>query len=72
VLVTHHVEEIPPGVTHGLLLRDGRVVAAGLLPEVLTPDLLSVTFGMPLALDRHGGRYSARAALPALGGPPTS
>src|ERR687889_2655662 len=40
VLVTHHVEEIPPGVTHALLLRDGRVVAAGLLPDVLTPDLL--------------------------------
>jgi iron complex transport system ATP-binding protein len=62
VLVTHHVEEIPPGVTHGLLLRDGQVVAAGLLTDVLTPDLLSVTFGMPLALDRHGGRWAARAA----------
>jgi iron complex transport system ATP-binding protein len=63
VLVTHHVEEIPPGVTHGLLLRNGLVVAAGLLEDVLTPDLLSVTFGMPLALDRNGGRYAARAAL---------
>jgi iron complex transport system ATP-binding protein len=63
VLVTHHVEEIPPGVTHGLLLRNGLVVAAGLLDDVLTPDLLSVTFGMPLALDRNGGRYAARAAL---------
>jgi iron complex transport system ATP-binding protein len=63
VLVTHHVEEIPPGVTHGLLLRDGLVVASGLINEVLTPDLLSVTFGMPLALDRNGGRYAARAAL---------
>jgi iron complex transport system ATP-binding protein len=63
VLVTHHVEEIPPGVTHGLLLRNGLVVAAGLIGEVLTPDLLSVTFGMPLALDRNGGRYAARAAL---------
>ena len=38
-------------------------VAAGLLDDVLTPDLLSVTFGMPLALDRNGGRYAARAAL---------
>ena len=63
VLVTHHVEEIPPGITHGLLLRGGRVVAAGLLPDVLTPALLSVTFGMPLTLDRHGGRYAARALL---------
>jgi iron complex transport system ATP-binding protein len=63
VLVTHHVEEIPPGVTHALLLRGGVAVAAGLLPDVLTSDLLSVTFGMPLTLDRNGGRYAARAAL---------
>jgi iron complex transport system ATP-binding protein len=63
VLVTHHVEEIPPGITHGLLLRNGTVVAAGLIDDVLTADLLSVTFGMPLALDRTGGRYAARAAL---------
>jgi iron complex transport system ATP-binding protein len=63
VLVTHHVEEIPPGVTHALLLRGGLVVAAGLLTDVLTPDLLSVTFGMPLALDHTAGRYAARAAL---------
>ena len=75
VLVTHHVEEIPPGVTHGLLLRDGRVVAAGLLTDVLTPDLLSVTFGMPLALDRRDGRWAAWSALPPFvpaGGPPAS
>ena len=65
VLVTHHVEEIPPGVTHGLLLRDGRVVAAGLLTDVLTPELLSVTFGMPLSLGRRKGRWSAWSALPA-------
>jgi iron complex transport system ATP-binding protein len=63
VLVTHHVEEIPPGVTHARLLRSGVVVAAGLLPDVMRPDLLSVTFGMPLAVDRHGGRWTARAAL---------
>ena len=63
VLVTHHVEEIPPGFTHGLLMRDGRIVAAGLLTDVLTPDLLSVTFGLPLVLDRQGDRYAARAAL---------
>ena len=63
VLVTHHVEEIPPGFTHGLLMRDGRVVAAGLLADVLTPDLLSVTFGLPLLLDRQGDRWAARAPL---------
>ena len=60
VLVTHHVEEVPLGFTHGLLLRGGRVVAAGLLGDVMRPDLLSVTFGTPLALDRLDGRYFAR------------
>ena len=61
VLVTHHVEEIPPGFTHVLLLGDGAVVAAGLLDDVLTADNLGKTFGIPLHLDRHGDRFSARA-----------
>ncbi len=61
VLVTHHVEEIPVGVTHGLLLRDGRVVAAGPLPEVMTRRALSACFGLPLLVDARGGRYAARA-----------
>ena len=59
VLVTHHVEEIPPGYSHGLLLREGRVVAAGLLDDVLTEENLSVTFGLPLAVQRRRGRYTA-------------
>jgi iron complex transport system ATP-binding protein len=62
VLVTHHVEEIPPGFTHGLLLREGTIVAAGPLGEVLTADNLTKTFGLSLVVDRHGDRYSARAA----------
>ncbi len=60
VLVTHHVEEVPLGFTHGLLLRGGRLVAAGLLTDVMRADLLSVTFGTPLAVDRLDGRYFAR------------
>jgi iron complex transport system ATP-binding protein len=59
VLVTHHVEEIPPGYSHGLLLRDGRIVAAGLLDDVLTDENLSATFGLPLAVQRRRGRYTA-------------
>ena len=59
VLVTHHVEEIPPGYGHGLLLREGRVVAAGLLDDVLTDENLSATFGLPLAVQRRRGRYTA-------------
>jgi iron complex transport system ATP-binding protein len=62
VLVTHHVEEIPPGFTHGMLLREGTIVAAGLLGEVMTADNLTKTFGMPLVVDRFGDRYAARAA----------
>jgi iron complex transport system ATP-binding protein len=62
VLVTHHVEEIPPGFTHGLLLREGTIVAAGLLGEVMTADNLTKTFGVPLVVDRFGDRYTARAA----------
>jgi iron complex transport system ATP-binding protein len=60
VLVTHHVEEIPPGFTHALLLRGGELVAAGLLPDVINSDLLSVTFGTPLSVERSDGRYFAR------------
>jgi iron complex transport system ATP-binding protein len=61
VLVTHHVEEIPRGFTHVLLLRAGSVIAAGPLAETLTAANLSVTFGLDLLLDRHGERWSARA-----------
>jgi len=60
VLVSHHVEEIPPGFTHALLLRQGRVVAAGALDEVMTESALSATFGMPLSLSQADGRWAAR------------
>ncbi len=59
VLVTHHVEEIPLGYTHVLLLRAGRVVAAGLLEDALTDENLSATFGLPLSLARRRGRWTA-------------
>ena len=62
VLVTHHVEEIPDGVTHALLLKRGRVVAAGPLRETLTPASLTETFDLPLTLGEHEGRWVARAA----------
>ena len=62
VLVTHHVEEIPSGFTDVLLLRQGRVVAAGPLERTLTAENLSATFGLPLVVERHGDRWSARAA----------
>lgn len=61
VLVTHHVEEIPPGFTHLLLLRAGKVFASGPIDEVLTAENLSGTFDVPLRLDRADGRWSAHA-----------
>jgi iron complex transport system ATP-binding protein len=60
VLVSHHVEEIPPGFGHALLLREGRVVAAGLVDDVLTEDNLAAAFGMPLLLGHEDGRWTAR------------
>ncbi|RBY87292.1 ABC transporter ATP-binding protein [Blastococcus sp. TBT05-19] len=62
VLVTHHVEEIPPGYTHALLLRDGEVVATGAADDVLTSAHLSDTFGLALSLTRTNGRFTARRA----------
>ncbi len=59
VLVTHHVEEIPPGFTHAMLMRGGAVVAQGLLDAVLTEDNLSQTFGVELVLRRSGDRFFA-------------
>ena len=60
VLVSHHVEEIPPGFTHALLLRQGKLVAAGPLEQVLTEDVVSTTFGMPLHVSQNDGRWAAR------------
>ena len=60
VLVTHHVEEIPPGFSHCLILSEGRVVDAGLLTDVLTAENLSAAFGQSIALDVLDGRYFAR------------
>jgi iron complex transport system ATP-binding protein len=61
VLVTHHVDEIPPGFTHVLLLRAGRVHAAGPIETTLTAEALSATFDLPLCLERRDGRFSAFA-----------
>lgn len=63
VMVTHHVEEIPPGFTHALLLRDGRVQAAGPLAETLTAEHLAATFGMTFDLSVRDGRYAAVARV---------
>jgi iron complex transport system ATP-binding protein len=62
VTVTHHLEELPAATTHALLLRDGRAVAAGPVGEALTDETLSACFGLPLHLERRGGRLAVTAA----------
>ncbi len=63
VLVTHHVEEIPAGTTHALLLRGGRVVSAGPIAQALTSTTLSACFGLPIVVSEDRGRYAARFGL---------
>jgi len=61
ILVTHHVEEIPVGFTHALLITNGRVQASGPIDVVLTSASLSQCFDLPLTLSRESGRWTARA-----------
>lgn len=61
VLVTHHLEEVPPGFTHALLLRDGRIVSAGPIGGVLTEENLSTAFDVALKVTEENGRYRAVA-----------
>ncbi|HIW96443.1 MAG TPA: ABC transporter ATP-binding protein [Candidatus Corynebacterium gallistercoris] len=60
VMITHHVEEIPPGFTHGLLLDEGHVVAQGLLEDIMTSENLTRTFHQPIEVTQDEGRWFAR------------
>jgi iron complex transport system ATP-binding protein len=62
IMVTHHVEEIPPGFTHALLLADGAITASGPIDEVITSEKLTEAFGLPLVVTAEDGRFAARAA----------
>ena len=61
VIVTHHIEEIPSGTTHALLLRDGKTVAQGEIESVINDENLSVAYGLPISVQTEHGRYFARA-----------
>jgi iron complex transport system ATP-binding protein len=63
IMVTHHVEEIAPGFTHVLMIRQGKVVASGPLGTTLTSRNLSLCFGLPLVVEQRGDRWTA-AGLP--------
>jgi len=61
VMVTHHLEEIPVGFSHALLINEGQIVAQGEIDRVITSDLLSETFGFALAVTKAAGRFQVRA-----------
>lgn len=62
ILITHHLEEIPPGCTHALLIAEGRIVSAGPIDAVLTSPLVSTTFGIPIEVECVRGRWAARGS----------
>ena len=67
VLVTHHVEEIPPNFTHALLLKSGQVSAQGALTEVISSATMSQAFGIPLDVEYGDQRWHAQGKLPSRG-----
>jgi iron complex transport system ATP-binding protein len=61
MMITHHIEEIPVGTTHALLLNDGETVSVGNIAEVITSENLSQAYGLPIEVLHEAGRYFARA-----------
>jgi len=62
IMVSHHLEDLPTSITHVLLLRQGKVLAAGETREMLTSELISVCYGFPIDVHELGGRWAARAS----------
>ena len=62
VMVTHHLEEIPAGFTHALIIREGQIFAAGEINSTLTSEKISEAFGFNLVVTQEGGRFRARSA----------
>jgi iron complex transport system ATP-binding protein len=61
VMVTHHVEEIPGGFSHLLVLAEGKIIKAGPIEDTLTGEVMSEAFGRPLSITHNNGRYQATA-----------
>lgn len=61
VIVTHHIEEIPAGTTHALILHNGKIAASGPVAEVITSEHISAIFGLPITVSREGERFFARS-----------
>jgi iron complex transport system ATP-binding protein len=70
ILVTHHVEEIPPGFTHAALMREGFITASGRIEDVLTDAQVGEAFDLPLIVEHRAGRWTAYVPNPYAGGYP--
>lgn len=68
VMITHHLEEIPPGFTHAMLVDEGEIVAQGLIEDVLTSEHVSRAYHQPIEVSVDAGRYFARRARRGRGG----
>jgi iron complex transport system ATP-binding protein len=62
ILVTHHIEEIPAGTTHALILKDGDIAVSGPIGDVITSEHVSAIFGLPISVVREGDRFFARSS----------
>jgi iron complex transport system ATP-binding protein len=61
ILVTHHIEEIPEGTTHALLMKDGLIAVSGPIGDVITSEHISAVFGLPIMVAKEGSRFFAKA-----------
>lgn len=61
ILVTHHIEEIPAGTTHALLIKDGVIAVSGPIADVITSEHISAIFELPITVVREGERFFARS-----------
>jgi iron complex transport system ATP-binding protein len=61
ILVTHHIEEIPAGTTHALLIKDGKIAVSGPIADVVTSEHISAIFEIPITVVREGERFFARS-----------
>ena len=62
VIVTHHIEEIPAGTTHALLIKEGKIWVSGPIDQVITSEHISAVFGLPISVTSHNSRFSAQRA----------
>lgn len=61
ILVTHHIEEIPSGTTHALILKDGHIAVSGPIADVITSEHISAIFNLPITVVHEGDRFFARS-----------